>query len=66
MDIPSGYSKAGQITTHFDGGNHPIKGDVWSCGSCGCLILPVAQNAHDRFHAQIGALLDEANQVASS
>jgi hypothetical protein len=62
MNIPSGFSQAGQITTHFDGGNHPIKGDVWSCRSCGCLILPVAQETHERFHAQLDSLLEAANQ----
>jgi hypothetical protein len=65
MDIPRGYSLAGRITTGFDGGNHPIKGNVWVCLDCGSLIAAGHTDVHDRFHAQIDGLLEAANQNAA-
>jgi hypothetical protein len=57
MDIGSGYEWAGRITTGFDGGNHPLKGDVIRCRSCGSLLTPDSQVIHESHHSQIDSLL---------
>lgn len=49
--IPSGYKFAAQAVTGFDGGNHPLSGDLWSCDRCGSLVLPARAAVHDSFHA---------------
>jgi hypothetical protein len=54
--IPSGYQFAGRITTGFDGGNHPVKGDIWSCRSCGQLILPRDAGIHEDAHTKTDQL----------
>jgi hypothetical protein len=57
QETGSGYSVAGQITVGFDGGNHPLKGDILRCRSCGSLLLPADQDIHDRLHTLIDKLL---------
>lgn len=64
-EIPSGFRFAGRMTIAFDGGNHPLKGDIWSCRSCAALVFPGDKDVHERFHALVDGLLDEANQVAA-
>lgn len=51
--VPAGYSFAARVTIGMDGGNHPLKGDLWKHDECGCLIFPGDKDAHDRFHAAL-------------
>lgn len=53
--IPPGYSFAARVTTGFDGGNHPLKGDLWKHDECRALILPADRDAHDRWHQRLRA-----------
>lgn len=55
-EIGSGYQWAGKITAAFDGGNHPVSGDVLRCRSCGGLLLPDDQAVHEGFHSLIDGL----------
>jgi hypothetical protein len=55
--IPSGYSFAARVTVGFDGGYHPLKGDLWKCRSCASLIVPADKDVHERFHALLDSLL---------
>lgn len=49
-ETPDGYEFAARVTTGFDGGWHPLKGDLWSCTRCGALILPASRELHDGTH----------------
>lgn len=50
-DPPGGYTWAARVTTGFDGGNHPLHGDVARCTRCGALLLPADSGRHDMSHA---------------
>lgn len=56
-EIPEGYSFAIRATVGFDGGNHPLKGDVWKCGRCAALLLPDGRPLHDEHHRKTEAAL---------
>lgn len=56
-EIPEGYSFAIRATVGFDGGNHPLKGDVWKCGRCAALLLPDGRPLHDEYHRKTEAAL---------
>jgi len=62
--LPEGYRFAARVTIGFDGGNHPLRADLWGCTRCSSIIFPDGREGHDRFHAGIDGLLDGANQVA--
>ena len=51
--IPAGYSFAARVTIAFDGGNHPLNGDLWKHDACGCLIFPGDKDQHDDFHRSL-------------
>lgn len=51
---PEGYAFAARVTTGFDGGNHDLHGDLWSCTRCGAVILPASRGLHDRKHPKAG------------
>lgn len=53
-DTAGRYRIAGTIITSYDGGNHPIYGDVLACRACGALVLPADTSAHDTWHAKTG------------
>ena len=54
--IPDGYDFAARVTTRFDGGSHPLKGDLWKCGRCGSAVVPGSYDGHDRDHAMTDAV----------
>lgn len=56
VPVAPGYSFAARVTTGFDGGNHPLKGDLAQCARCAALVLPDSQETHDRHHALIDAV----------
>jgi len=60
---PDGYTVAGQITRSFDGGNFPIKGEVWRCKACGSLLIPSDQDTHKGFHATVGSALEAVSSL---
>jgi hypothetical protein len=49
--IEPGYDFAARVTLSFDGGNHPLKGDLWKCNRCAAVVYPAEYQKHDRDHA---------------
>lgn len=64
--IPSGFRFAALVVTGFDGGNNPVKGDLWACRSCSAVIIPGDKDVHEGFHALVDSLLEEHNRVAET
>lgn len=54
--LPDGYRFAARVITGFDGGSHPLRGDLWACKRCGSAVIPDDCQAHDRHHAEVDEL----------
>ncbi|MCW2929995.1 MAG: hypothetical protein JWM19_957 [Actinomycetia bacterium] len=65
-EMPEGYRFAARVTAGFDGGNHEVQGDLWSCKACGSVILPGDRELHDKRDAEIRSLLESGNMRAEA
>jgi hypothetical protein len=61
-EVPAGYTRAGNIITYYDGGNHAMYGRLLSCIKCGAAVVENEANviAHDKLHVAITAAIEKS------